>query len=100
MVGNRQPKEAFVTGLVPKVRGVMSPTGKQVIVICQCCLLDLLSNYVFRRWSDFKLNRLCCLLLHDDRTGGNSVTMADITHPQADEATCPDLAVQSEIQER
>jgi hypothetical protein len=42
----------------PQMRGVMNPTGKQVIVICQFRLLDPFSNGISRRRSDFKLNQL------------------------------------------
>ena len=48
---------------------------------------------------DLKLNRARGFLLHDDRTRGNPVAMADVSNPELDQITGSQLAVITQIKQ-
>ena len=52
----------------PQVWRFINPAGKQVVVICQCRLLDPFNNCFAGQRRNFKLNRLHSLLLHAVRS--------------------------------
>ena len=73
----------FARTACPQVWRFMNPAGKQKVVVCQLRFLDPCCNGI-RCWRcNFKLNRSRGFLLHDDRSGRNAITVANVPYPQA-----------------
>jgi len=78
---------------------VVDPAWKQIGVGLKLSLLDPSGNGISRRRGDFKLDRALRLLLKHDGARGNVIRRTDIAHPQLDQVTRPQLAVDRQIEQ-
>ena len=78
----------------------MNPAGKQKVVFDQLRFLDPYCNGISCWGSNFKLHRSGGFLLHDDRSGGNAVTVADVPYSQAHQIARRKFAVQPQVKKR
>ena len=64
----------------------------------QLCVLDLGEHGFAGRHRDLELDRALRLPLKDDRTGGDAIDAADITHPQLHQVAGSQFAVDRQIE--
>lgn len=78
----------------------MDSAWEKIVITAQFGILDPVTDSVSRGLSDFKLNWLRGLLLHDDGPSSHAITMTNVTHSQFYKITCPELTIQPQVKQR
>ena len=82
-----------------EMRRFVQPTGEEVILGFESRLGDPACDGFLRLLCDLELHWTLRLLLHDDGTRGDSITVGHIANPQSHEVASPQLAVDSQVEQ-